>query len=137
MPSKPPRLARLRPFATRVINRLTRPVAGRLPMFGILVYRGRTSGRLYRTPMNVFRHGQTFVFALTYGADVQWVKNIFAAGGCELVTQGRTYRLVEPELFVDPQRRQMPQPVRTFLGLLRVEEFLRLSIESRPTAPGG
>ena len=78
--------------------------------------------------MNVFLRGDTYVLALTYGSDVQWVKNVMAAGGCELTTGGRTIRLVAPELFVDPARRQMPQPVRAFLGLMHVTEFMRLRI---------
>ncbi len=122
------RLQVLRPFTTNVFNRVSRRFAGRLPGFGILVYRGRTSGKPYRTPMNVFRDGDSYVLALTYGSDVQWVKNVLAAGGCDLLTRGRTVHLVEPELFVDPRRRQMPQPVRFFLGLMRVTEFMRLRI---------
>jgi len=122
------RLAFLRPFTTRVVNPLTRRVAGWLPMFGILLYRGRKTGREYRTPMNVFRHGDEYVFALTYGSDAQWVKNILAAGDCELRTRGRTFRLVEPVVFVDPERRRMPFPVRQLLGVMRVSEFLRMRV---------
>jgi len=123
------RLQGLRPFTLRFVNPITRLVAGWLPMFGILRYRGRTSGREYRTPMNVFRKGDEFVFALTYGADVQWVKNILAAGECRLRTMGRELKLVDPLLYRDPARRDMPFPVRQFLGLLRVTEFLRMRIE--------
>ena len=123
------RLQGLRPFTLRFVNPLTRLVAGWLPMFGILRYRGRTSGREYRTPMNVFRQGNEFVFALTYGADVQWVRNILAAGECRLRTMGRELHLVDPRLYSDPARRDMPFPVRQFLGLLRVTEFLRMRIE--------
>ena len=124
----PTRLAFLRPFTTGVFNRFSRRFAGRLPGFGLLVYRGRKSGREYRTPMNVFRRGDEYVLALTYGSDVQWVKNVMAAGGCDLVTRGRTIRLVEPVLFSDPSRSAMPGLVRFFLGLLRVTEFLRMRI---------
>jgi hypothetical protein len=84
--------------------------------------------------MNVFRHGETYVLALTYGPDVQWVKNVVAAGGCELVTRGRTLRLGAPRLFSDPGRRLMPAPVRVLLGLMRVTEFMELQIE-RPATP--
>lgn len=126
--AQPTRLAFLRQFTTRVVNPITRRVAGWLPGFGILIYRGRRLGREYRTPMNVFRHGDEYVFALTYGAEVQWVRNILAAGECELRTGGRTVRLVEPVLFVDPERRRMPIPVRQLLGVMRVSEFLRMRI---------
>jgi deazaflavin-dependent oxidoreductase (nitroreductase family) len=133
------RLAFLRPFTIHVFNRFSRLFAGWLPGFALLVYRGRKSGREYRTPMNVFRRGDEYVFALTYGADVQWVKNIVAAGGCELVTRGRTIRLSTPVLFTDPKRSAMPLPVRLFLGPLRVTEFLRMRIvpgtTKRPKEP--
>ena len=122
------RLAFLRPFTVRFVNPVTRLVAGWLPWFGILEYRGRKTGKAYQTPMNVFRQGNEYVFALTYGADVQWVKNILAAGECGLRTMGRERRLVEPRLYTDTARRDMPFPVRQFLGLLNVTEFLRMRI---------
>jgi deazaflavin-dependent oxidoreductase (nitroreductase family) len=122
----------LLPFTTRIFNRFSRLFAGWLPGFGLLVYRGRRTGREYRTPMNVFRRGNEYVFALTYGSDVQWVKNITAAGGCELVTRGRTFRLIEPVQFTDPKRSVMPLPVRLFLGPMRVTEFLRMRIADEP-----
>ena len=123
------RLQFLQPFTTNVFNRLSRRFAGWLPGFGLLLYRGRTSGKAYRTPMNVFRHGDEYVLALTYGSEVQWVKNVMAADGCELKTRGRVVRLIDPRLFVDPSRSTMPQPVRFFLGLMRVTEFMRLRID--------
>jgi hypothetical protein len=57
----------------------------------------RSSGRLYRTPVNVFRRGDTFLFFLTYGSDVQWVKNVLAAGDCTIETRNETLDLVDPE----------------------------------------
>ena len=122
------RLQFLRPFTTRFVNPVTRLVAPWLPWFGLLRYRGRRSGKDYRTPMNVFRRGDHFVFALTYGRDVQWVKNILAAGECTVRTMGRDVRLVEPELFIDPTRREMPWLIRPFLRFMRVTEFLRMRI---------
>lgn len=120
------RMAFLRPFTIRVVNPLTRRFAGRLPGFGLLTYKGRTSGRTYHTPMNVFKRGDDYLFALTYGSDVQWVKNVVAAGGCEIRVRGRDVRLVDPQLFVDPTCALMPTPVRQFLRLNRVSEFLRM-----------
>lgn len=116
-------------FTTRVFNRLSRRFAGWLPGFGLLLYRGRVSGKAYRTPLNVFRDGDEYVLALTYGSGVQWVKNVLAAGGCDVQTRGRIVQLSDPRLFVDPSRRFMPQPVRFFLGLMRVIEFMRLRID--------
>jgi deazaflavin-dependent oxidoreductase (nitroreductase family) len=122
------RLQGIRPFTIRFVNPITRLVAGWLPGFGILHYRGRTTGKAYRTPMNVFRRGDHIVFALTYGPDVQWVKNVLAAGELEVRTMGRTLHLVEPELFHDPDQREMPFVIRPFLHAMRVTEFLRMRI---------
>ena len=120
------RMTFLRPFTTRLFNPISRRFAGWLPWFGILSYAGRKSGRRYRTPINVFRHGDRYVFALTYGSEVQWVKNVLAAGEVEMQTRGRDVHLVEPELFTDPSRRLMPWIVRVVLRLNDTKEFLRM-----------
>jgi deazaflavin-dependent oxidoreductase (nitroreductase family) len=127
MPGAPTRIRFIRPFTARVINPLTRMFAGWLPGFAILSHVGRESGRTYRIPINVFRRGDSFLFALTYGSDVDWLKNVQAAGGCEIRTRGRTVRLVEPELIVDPLLRGLPWPVRVFLRHVdRATEILRM-----------
>src|SRR5688500_7975031 len=122
----PPRLRFIRPFTVKVVNPITRRFAGSAPGFALLTHVGRKSGRTYRTPINVFRRGDHYVFALTYGSDVQWLKNIFAAGGCVMRTGGRDIPLVEPELIVDPELRLMPWPLRIPGKLNRVTEFLRM-----------
>jgi deazaflavin-dependent oxidoreductase (nitroreductase family) len=114
-------------FNRRVTNRITGPFAGRLPGFGIVVHRGRRSHHEYRTPVNVFVATGGYVVALTYGADSDWIKNVLAAGGCELVTRGRTVPLTTPELFHDETRRHVPRLVRPILRTLGVADFMRLS----------
>jgi deazaflavin-dependent oxidoreductase (nitroreductase family) len=130
-PPRPP-LAVIRPFTTHVFNPISRRFARWLPGFAILRYRGRASGKTYRTPLNVFRSGGDWIFALTYSSDVQWVKNVMASGEAVLEIRRSEIRLESPELFVDRDRRLMPQPVRFFLGLLGVSEFLRM----HPAADG-
>jgi deazaflavin-dependent oxidoreductase (nitroreductase family) len=73
-------------------NRITTLFAGWLPGFGILTHVGRKSGKVYRTPINVFRASNGFIIALTYGSQSEWVKNVLAAGGCELKTRGDKHR---------------------------------------------
>jgi deazaflavin-dependent oxidoreductase (nitroreductase family) len=70
------------------LNRLTRHIAPWLPGLGVVVHRGRRSGRRYRTPVNVFPARDGYLIALTYGPGTDWVKNVMAAGGCELETRG-------------------------------------------------
>lgn len=78
------RKRQLAAFHRAVTNRIMIRFADRLPGFGIVISVGRRSGSLYRTPVNVFRTPAGFLIALTYGQDSGWVKNVLAAGGCEL-----------------------------------------------------
>ena len=131
------RLAWISPFTKRVVNPLTRQFAGRVPGFALVTHIGRRSGSAYQTPLNVFRRGDTYVFALTYGPDVDWVRNVLAADGCTIRTRGREVRLVEPRLVHDPSGRLVPQPVRTFLGLMRVADYLVVRVAEDTKVVGG
>ncbi len=104
-----PRTRFIRPFTTHILNPFTRLFVHRLPGFAIL-------------------------FALTYGSDVQWVKNILAAGEADLRIGDKTIHLTDPEVFVDPKRRLMPPHVRFMLGVMRVSEFLRMHLSREADA---
>ncbi|MFZ0993531.1 MAG: nitroreductase family deazaflavin-dependent oxidoreductase, partial [Candidatus Sulfotelmatobacter sp.] len=110
-----------------VTNRVARPFASRLPGFGVVTNAGRNSGKLYRTPVNVFREPDGFLIALTYGRDSGWVKNVLAAGGCQLETRRVLYQLSAPIIVHDPTRRRFPLVVRIVLRLIDANEFLQLS----------
>jgi deazaflavin-dependent oxidoreductase (nitroreductase family) len=120
-------------FNRAVTNRLTRPFVGRLPWFGIVQHRGRRSGRIYRTPVNAFSTDGGYVIALIYGAGADWVRNVTAAGGCELRVRGRQVRLTEPRIVHDDARREVPQVVRPALRLLGVADFLYLRAKAGAT----
>jgi deazaflavin-dependent oxidoreductase (nitroreductase family) len=113
-------------FNKRVTNRITAPFAGVLPGFAVVIHCGRTTGRVYRTPVNVFSRGDEYVFVMTYGPDVDWVKNVEAAGGCDIETRRRVVQLIQPRRFRDPARSAVPGPVRVILRLLRVDEFMAM-----------
>jgi deazaflavin-dependent oxidoreductase (nitroreductase family) len=110
-----------------VTNRITGLFAGWLPGFGILAHVGRKSGRVYRTPVNVFRASNGFIIALTYSSKSEWVKNVLAASGCELRTRGKKYQLSAPHVVRDPKRRRFPFPVRIVLGIVGAEEYMELT----------
>src|SRR5580765_75812 len=114
-------------FNKRVTNRITGHFAGWMPGFAIVIHTGRRSGRTYRTPVNVFRDGDRYLFALTYGAESDWVRNVLVAGRCQIRTRRRTVELVEPQRFADPTHRKAPAPARWILALLSVNEFLAMA----------
>jgi deazaflavin-dependent oxidoreductase (nitroreductase family) len=113
-------------FNLAVTNRITGLFAGWLPGFGIITHVGRKSGRVYRTPVNVFRAPNSFAVALTYSRESEWVKNVVAAQGCELQTAGRRYHLANPTIVHDPTRKQFPLPVRLVLGIVGANDFMKL-----------
>ena len=102
------------------LNRLTRPIAPWMPGLGVVVHRGRRSGRRYQTPVSVFPAGAGYLLAVTYGPDADWVKNVLAAGGCELRTRGRALQLGSPRLFHDDSRSGIGPPERQVPRILGV-----------------
>ena len=122
------RMRSLRRFTARFVNPVTRLVAPWLPGFAVVVHVGRRSRRSYRTPMNAFRRGDHYYFALTYGSDVDWLKNVMAAGECEIETVRRRVCLVEPELIRDRELRFLPLPARLIERWNGVGEVLRMRI---------
>ncbi|RDI67136.1 nitroreductase/quinone reductase family protein [Nocardia pseudobrasiliensis] len=115
-------------FNRRVTNRIAGPLAGRSPGFGVIVHKGRNSGRVYRTPVSIFHRDGAYRFALTYGREVDWVKNIVAAGTFELETGGQPLLLTDPTVRHDPAASWAPAGVRQVLHLIGAEYYL----EARP-----
>jgi deazaflavin-dependent oxidoreductase (nitroreductase family) len=124
-------------FNRRVTNRVATPLLRRLPGFGVVHHVGRRSGRRFETPVNVFVVDGDYVVALTYGRETDWLRNVLAAGGCELEVRGRRVRCAAPEVFHDPSASRIRLPERPVLRWLGVTDFLRLSpVDGRAGPPG-
>ncbi|MFD4992582.1 nitroreductase family deazaflavin-dependent oxidoreductase [Cellulosimicrobium cellulans] len=90
-------------WVTRTNKRFLNPVMLRVatgvgPM-AVVRHVGRRSGRVYRTPVFAFAYRTTpadpvrVVLALTYGPDVDWVRNVDAAGEFVLERRGDDFRV--------------------------------------------
>ena len=122
---RPPRLGRrVARFNRAFTNKIVVHLAGRLPGLGIVIHVGRRTRTVYRTPVNVFRTKDGFRFALTYGADAEWVRNALAHGAVRLITRGREYELTDPEVVTDPDRQHVPAVGRGTMRFMRVSQFL-------------
>jgi deazaflavin-dependent oxidoreductase (nitroreductase family) len=119
------------------LNRVTKRVAPWMPGLGVVVHHGRRSGKEYQTPVNVFATADGYVIALTYGTETDWVKNVVAAGGCELRTRGKVVRLTAPRLFHDENRRDIRPLERQMLRVLGVADFLSLKTAPAATPASG
>ena len=125
------RMWRVRHSVNRYVNPITRPLARRLPGFAILTHTGRKTGRKYQTPINVFKRDDHYLFFLTYGSDVQWVKNVLATGSALIETRGRLVELVEPELITDPKLGAAPPHVRFVEGRIAgATQYVRMRVSS-------
>jgi deazaflavin-dependent oxidoreductase (nitroreductase family) len=63
----------------------------------VLHHVGRRSGRTYATPLGAYPFGDGFVLAVAYD-EVDWCRNVLAAGKCTLTWMGKEYALETPEL---------------------------------------
>jgi deazaflavin-dependent oxidoreductase (nitroreductase family) len=91
---------RIRLLNKRVLNPAMMNLAGRRHWYAAVIrHRGRRSGREYATPVvAVPVAGDAFVIPLPYGDDVDWLKNVLAAGWATVEAKGETYEVVEPEV---------------------------------------
>ena len=113
------------------LNPLTRRMArSSFGPFSIIRHVGRRSGKLYETPIIVSRLGDGFVIELTYGPDVDWHKNVVAAGGCTVLWHGRKYIIdgIEP-LDTETGRAAFPWLARMILRLTRRKHFELLKLK--------
>ena len=78
----------------RVTSRMAR--AGHGP-FSLIRHVGPKSGRTYETPVILVQVPEGFIAELTYGENVNWYRNIVAAGGCVVVHHRREYRVTHIE----------------------------------------
>ncbi len=117
----------------RTFNKhVTNPLLGRFARskrgpFAIVRHVGRRSGKRYETPIFAFPVAGGFLVALTYGREVDWYRNVIAAGRCDLTWHRHEYAIVRLEPLELPEARPLlPQPFRTVFKLLRAMPFVRM-----------
>jgi deazaflavin-dependent oxidoreductase (nitroreductase family) len=120
---------RLRTFVKHFVNPLLRNLAqsSRGP-FALLRHVGRRSGKTYEIPIMVWRVEDGFVIALTYGPQVDWLRNLQAAGRGSLLWHQQEYVFQKPE-FIDAKTAlpALPPFIKQVLRLHGTHEFVKLS----------
>jgi len=115
-------------FNRRVTNPLQLHWADRLPGFGLLEHTGRTSGRMYSTPLNVFRTSSGFAIVVAYGEHSDWLRNVLAADGAILTYRGKRYVLTEPRLVRgDAAAAVLPRFARAYSRAVGTETVLTVA----------
>jgi deazaflavin-dependent oxidoreductase (nitroreductase family) len=115
-------------FNRKVANPVMRLVAGWLPPFAIVSHRGRVTGRDYATPVWAFGTRDGLVFALLYGANSDWARNVLAAGRAQVTRFGTAREYAQPRVVGGEEGlRLVPAVVRGPVRLFRVRDFLRVT----------
>jgi deazaflavin-dependent oxidoreductase (nitroreductase family) len=128
-PDRPPRFGGLFWHLARRLSRLTMPLAGKRwnPFFAVVEHRGRHSGRRYSTPVAARRTADGFVVSLAFGGQVDWYRNILAAGGATIRWRGVAYPVGTP-VAIPPAEALASFTVvqRVAMRAVRIEGFIRL-----------
>lgn len=109
---KPLMPRRLRRINKAVTNRVQGVYAPYLPPLAVIVHKGRTSGREYRTPVTAFRSGDRLIVGLPYGADTDWVRNLLAEGRGGVERLGRVRRIARPRVLTAADAAELPAAAR-------------------------
>jgi deazaflavin-dependent oxidoreductase (nitroreductase family) len=118
-------------FLKNYFNPLTRRIArGSRGPFAIVRHVGRRSGKPYETPIIVQPADDGFVIELTYGSNVDWYKNVLAAGGCDILWHGKDYVIdrIEP-MDTETGRAAFPLPERLILRIARRTQFFKMKTQ--------
>lgn len=119
-------------FIQRHLNPITMGVArrgGSRRSFWIIRHVGRTSGRVYETPIILARVPDGFVCELTYGDQVNWYRNIVAAGEATVIRGDEQVHIVSIEpISTREGRAAFRWWERIVLTLLRRREFRLLRV---------
>ena len=114
-------------FLKHTLNPLTiRAAKGKGGPFALVRHVGRKSGKLYETPIIVQPTSGGFVIELTYGDQVDWYRNVRAAGGCGILYHRVEYVIDGFEAMDAAAGLAAFSPAqRAILRLLRRENFVK------------
>jgi deazaflavin-dependent oxidoreductase (nitroreductase family) len=99
IPASGPRFGGVLWRIARFTSPVTLPLAGKPwnPIFAVIDHRGRRTGLRYATPVAARRTACGFVISLAFGAQVDWYRNLLAAGGGVIRWRGHPYPVTVPE----------------------------------------
>jgi deazaflavin-dependent oxidoreductase (nitroreductase family) len=116
-------------IATRIFNKPVLLLAGTrwLPLYGVMEHRGRSSGKLFRTPVVVRPTSDGFIVPMPWGETTDWYRNVRAAGGCRIRWKDRDYVLAQPEVMdTASAAATFGNFQRSMLQRLNIQKVLRL-----------
>ena len=119
-------LRAIRTFNKYVLNPIMISRAGRKNSYAAAIgHTGRKSGKQYSTPVGAERTQDGFLIPLGYGAQVDWLRNVLAAGRATISADGETQDVTGPELIDAATALPMlPSSRRRRFERLGIEQYL-------------
>jgi deazaflavin-dependent oxidoreductase (nitroreductase family) len=113
-----------------VTNRLVLRSAGhRDSRYAIVRHVGRRSGKMYATPIVPYLVDNGFLIALPYGPDVDWLRNLQAAGQATIQLYDITYIVGCPEVLTEERALSLlSEPNACRLRRLHVPRCLQVRV---------
>ena len=116
-------------WLARINRRVFNPREVKRGQWPVLTHVGRTSGTVYRTPLEAHPIEGGYLFVLMYGARSDWARNVLAAGEARLTVDDRELALTNPRLIPrEAARALVPDAVKLPQRLFRVSEFLQMDL---------
>jgi deazaflavin-dependent oxidoreductase (nitroreductase family) len=114
MPRRLPRFNKL------VTNRVGARLAGVIPPYALIHHVGRKSGRDYQVPVGAYFKAGQVAIGLPYGSNVDWLKNVLAAGGAEITHRRQIHKLTNPRIVDATSSDGLPLVPRVYARLMKV-----------------
>ena len=120
----------IRRFNKYIFNRITLTFAeSEIGPFSVIYHTGRRSGRIYRTPVLATFIDKAIIIPLSYGENVDWLRNVLAQGGCEIIRKNQRMLAKNPEVIdAAVAFALLPENRRKLFERFKLEKFLRLQV---------
>lgn len=100
--------------------------------WAVVTHVGRSTGRVFRTPLGAHEIDNSFVFVLVYGSRSDWAQNILKAGSASLDMDNETIELVSPRLISREEASVLLDGIaKRAPSWLKVDEYLRMDVAGR------
>jgi deazaflavin-dependent oxidoreductase (nitroreductase family) len=119
-------------------NKLTNPVwvrfSGRSGHLATVHHFGRRSGTPYATPVIAHQSHQDVIIPLPYGTDVDWLRNLLAAGQAVVDLEGRSLTVDQPAVVdIDDVTGLLPAPMVRTVRLNGARDAVRMRVSGIAT----
>ncbi|TQM62878.1 nitroreductase family deazaflavin-dependent oxidoreductase [Humibacillus xanthopallidus] len=116
-------------WLAHINKRVFNPVEVRRGVRPVLIHTGRSSGKTYRTPLDVHHLPDGYLFIPLYGPRTDWVKNVMAAQEARLSVDGQEIELRSPRLVKKKDIWPLVPPTnKSYPGISSESQLLRMDI---------